>query len=384
MWGWNYPIESKLLGRKCIAVDINDKAIELAKRNLNFDLNNLFKEVYEPVLLVVDARNLSFLKDNSIDLICSHPPYANITHYTNKKDKDLSFYDINEFLIEMEKVAKESFRVLKPGKKCAILIGDLRRQKNVVPLGFKLIDVYLKAGFRLKELVIKRQHNCKTTGFWYSNSIKYNFLLLAHEYLPIFEKPIKNNIDKSKAIEQLKEMNLELEYFVSEKKTKQLESTTVWIFPENSYDELLNNNIIERYGNGQECEIINITSSSAQNFSSARDRKKKLLFIKSTILNDINIPNFDEKIYLDKILYVLKKETPSIEAGGYFVVQTKDIRSNGYVKPLAKYLFDIINFSDFLLKEIVIVTKEKNSCLVHDDEYLEIVHDYLLIYKKKK
>ena len=51
------------------------------------------------------------------------------------------------------------------------------------------MDVYLNAGFKLRELVIKRQHNCKTTGFWYANSIKYNFLLLAHEYLPIFEKP---------------------------------------------------------------------------------------------------------------------------------------------------------------------------------------------------
>jgi len=89
----------------------------------------------------------------------------------------------------MSKVAKESFRALKPGRQCATLIGDTRRKKHEIPLGFKLINVYLNAGFKLRELVIKRQHNCKTTGFWYANSIKYNFLLLAHEYLPIFEKP---------------------------------------------------------------------------------------------------------------------------------------------------------------------------------------------------
>ena len=65
----------------------------------------------------------------------------------------------------------------------------MRKHKHVVPLGFKLINVYLDVGFKLKELVIKRQNNCKTTGFWYANSIKFNFLLLAHEYLPIFEKP---------------------------------------------------------------------------------------------------------------------------------------------------------------------------------------------------
>ena len=85
-------VECKLLGRKCIAVDINDKAIELAKKNvdfkiesqqLTFDHKESQLEVYEPELKVGDARDLSFLEDNSIDLICAHPPYANIIHYTD-------------------------------------------------------------------------------------------------------------------------------------------------------------------------------------------------------------------------------------------------------------------------------------------------------------
>jgi len=169
-------VECKLLGRKCIVFDINDKAIELAKKNVNFkvesnqfNLNNekSHLKVYEPQLSVDDARDLSLLKNNSIDLICSHPPYANIIHYTDSEEGDLSFFDIDEFLKEMSKVAEESFRVLKPGRKCAILIGDTRRKKHVIPLGFKLINVYLNAGFKLRELVIKRQHNCKTTGFWH-------------------------------------------------------------------------------------------------------------------------------------------------------------------------------------------------------------------------
>jgi len=169
-------VECELLGRKCIAIDINDKAIELAKKNINFSVESQqltfvnkesHLEVYKPELKVGDARDLSFLQDNSIDLICAHPPYANIIHYTDSKEGDLSFFDIDDFLKEMTKVAKESFRVLKPGRQCAILIGDTRRKKHVIPLGFKLINVYLDAGFKLRELVIKRQHNCKTTGFWY-------------------------------------------------------------------------------------------------------------------------------------------------------------------------------------------------------------------------
>ncbi|MBC8525668.1 MAG: class I SAM-dependent methyltransferase [Candidatus Cloacimonetes bacterium] len=171
-------VEAKLLGRKCRAFDINNKAIELSKKNLGFRVEpqqlSLSKgksrvNVYEPELMVGDARDLSFLQDDSIDLICAHPPYANIIHYTDSKEGDLSFFDIDDFLKEMTKVAQKSFRVLKPGRQCAILIGDTRRKKHVIPLGFKLINVYLDAGFKLRELVIKRQHNCKTTGFWYDS-----------------------------------------------------------------------------------------------------------------------------------------------------------------------------------------------------------------------
>jgi len=157
-------VECKLLGRRCIAFDINDKAIELAKKNVDFNIGSRqltlidekkHLEVYEPKLMVGDARDLSFLQDNSVDLICAHPPYANIIHYTDSKEDDLSFFDIDDFLKEMSKVARESFRVLKPGRQCAILIGDTRRKKHVIPLGFKLINVYLSVGFKLRELVIK-------------------------------------------------------------------------------------------------------------------------------------------------------------------------------------------------------------------------------------
>ena len=89
----------------------------------------------------------------------------------------------------MEKVAKESFRVLKKDKYCAVLIGDTRRNKHIIPLGFKVMEKFINAGFLLKETIIKEQHNCKSSDYWETKSIKYNFLLIAHEYLFIFRKP---------------------------------------------------------------------------------------------------------------------------------------------------------------------------------------------------
>jgi hypothetical protein len=47
----------------------------------------------------------------------------------------------------------------------------------------------LDAGFVLKEIVIKKQHNCKASEYWQQRSLDLNFLLIAHEYLFIFRKP---------------------------------------------------------------------------------------------------------------------------------------------------------------------------------------------------
>lgn len=390
-------VECKLLGRKCIAVDINDKAIELAKKNIDFSIEseqlNLIGEanhlkIYEPQLMVGDARELSFLEDNSIDLICAHPPYANILHYTDFKEGDLSFLDIDDFLKEMSKVARESFRVLKPGKQCAILIGDTRRRKHVIPLGFKLINVYLNAGFKLRELVIKRQHNCKTTGFWYANSIKYNFLLLAHEYLPIFEKPKtplplsvrEKGIDYGLVVPTLEKAQLK-------RKLDGLETTTVWIFPENDFEKCLNKNVIDRYSNGKDYSIITFDSHSKNetNFTERNIQKdKELLFIKSPFLNR-NPSRSNIEHYLKEINEIIKKELPIINKGGFLVIQTQDIRIDGYIEPLAKRLVDILIFDNLWLKEIIVTTQDRNNSLAQNSkDYLKIVHQYLLVYEVKK
>ncbi len=370
----------KSLAPKDFKEETTTEAINLAKKNIEFNLNDMFEQVYELELLVGDARNLSFLSDNSIDLICSHPPYVNIIHYTNKKEGDLSFFNIDEFLREMEEVARESYRVLKPGRQCAILIGDIRKHKHVIPLGFKF---YLDAGFKLKELVIKRQHNCKTTGFWYSNSIKYNFLLLAHEYLPIFKKPfMEERLINEKTMEygsiQPKFTRVSLK-----RKPVEFETTTVWLFPEDNIEILLNKNVIKRYASQGRYKVIDICSDSAQTYSLSRRVNKNLLFIKSSILEEEEKSPLNIKLYLDTLQEILKNEVYYIAKGGYFVIQTRDVRFGDYIEPLAKYIVDSIKFSDFVLKEIVVVTTEKQRDTISEGE-LKIVHKYLLIYEKKK
>ncbi len=177
-------VEAKLLNRNCIGVDVNPIALERCKEKCNFEYDSNSRiEIRQG-----DARKLDFLQDDSVDLICAHPPYANIIQYSENLENDLSHLEMKAFLSEMYKVAEESYRVLKKDKFCAILMGDTRKKGMVQPLAFETMRVFEMAGFKLKEIIIKEQHNCQATGFWKTNSIKHNFLLLAHEYLFIFIK----------------------------------------------------------------------------------------------------------------------------------------------------------------------------------------------------
>lgn len=178
-------VEAKLLNRNIIGVDINDNALARCKNKIDFEYEYAKGKVS---LYKGDARNLDFIKDDSIDFICTHPPYANIIKYSEDITGDLSHLNVKDFLLEMKAVASESYRVLKTGKFCAVLMGDTRQRGHMIPMSFDVMRIFENEGFKLKELIIKEQHNCKATGYWKTNSIKYNFLLIAHEYLFVFKK----------------------------------------------------------------------------------------------------------------------------------------------------------------------------------------------------
>lgn len=186
IWGGTTAIECKLLNRHLLAYDINPAALELTKKALEFE----HKTKSKVELKLNDTRVLDSIKDETIDFILTHPPYVDIIKYSEGKiEKDLSnINDIDLFCDEMEIIAKEYYRVLKKWKYCAILMWDTRRKKLYQPLAFKVMERFLKTWFVLKEDIIKQQHNCKATWYWKTSSQKYNFLLIMHEHLFIFQK----------------------------------------------------------------------------------------------------------------------------------------------------------------------------------------------------
>lgn len=175
-------VEAKLLNRNAIGIDINPQSVSISETNLQFQCESNSK-VYTKN---GTATDLSMIKDGGIDFICTHPPYANIIKYSHSIDGDISLLQVDEFIDSMKLVANESYRVLKKGKMCAVMIGDMRKRGKVIPLGFRVMECFLQAGFSSKEIIIKEQHNCRSTEYW-ENQEK-SFLLLAHEYIFVFQK----------------------------------------------------------------------------------------------------------------------------------------------------------------------------------------------------
>ncbi len=185
-------VECKLLGRDGVGVDINLDAIMVAWNRLDFTYaaTNTVQKLYQG-----DARHLNLIEKESIDLIATHPPYANIVPFSKQKkiEGDLSqVRSIGEFIAGMREIANESFRVLKPGKHCAILVGDTHRHKHYVPIAYRVMETFLDVGFILREDVIKRQWHTQTMRGRWKESCDHNFLLTYHEHLFIFRKPDKN------------------------------------------------------------------------------------------------------------------------------------------------------------------------------------------------
>lgn len=386
--GGTTAVESKILGRKCIAIDINPGAIGITKQNLDFPLlvaesNGKSVPAYEPELTIGDARNLKNIESGSIDLICTHPPYADIIEYSPGIDGDLSHCPVDDFVKQMKEVSKELHRVLKPHGKCAVLIGDSRKSKHVVPIGFNTIQQFLDTGFSIKELIIKRQHNCKTTGFWYKRSIEYNFLLLAHEYLPVFEKGGSSFKTETIALSKhdpSKDLPIARSVHTNRKKEIEMETSSVWIFPKEHSYERIRSNLSQRFLGGRSKFVEIVYSSSGEKPKAVDYDNCALAYIRPR-----NLP-FTEKV-ADSFIANCKDITTSVSGSmkedTYIIVEAQDSNFDSYFYPFAFRMWQNFQTIDELdLKEIVIV-EQRNKDQQNRESHLNRTHLYLLVYRRK-
>jgi len=160
-----------------------DVAKELNRKVIGYDLN-----VARPDVIKSDARKIP-LENNSVDFVFIDSPYSdNIEYSDDSKCIGKISCEKIEFFDELEKVAKEIHRILKPDKVMAWLIADQWIKRKFTPTGFLLYQRLEKYFDTIDIISVTRHNQTSNTGIWHYRARKFNFYLRGFKYLFIMEK----------------------------------------------------------------------------------------------------------------------------------------------------------------------------------------------------
>ena len=185
-------------GRRSICIDQNPKFVKEMKARIKGEQLSL--DAFEG--RQGDSRDLSGIKDGSIDLIVTSPTYWDKADYGGRNSDIGTAGSYVEFLEELRRVFQECYRVLRPGRKLCVVTANVNQMTDHGLLTFPLstdIGVMLRdIGLVMINEIIWSKDG--TGGRWGSangqrpifGSYPYppNFLFKnVHEYVIIFAKP---------------------------------------------------------------------------------------------------------------------------------------------------------------------------------------------------
>jgi DNA modification methylase len=223
-------VAAKELGRRGIGIDINPEYVNLAKKRvekitkLKINFQQVQLEAWmpsdeiavkptlealkaltkigpiEPEIYCADAKELTqFVSPNSVDLCITSPPYWNIHLRERTADykesrpysnlpRDLgNIEEYPKFLNELGEIFKSVHTVLKPNKRCIVIVMDIRVQDRFYPYHMDLSRLMQDIGFVLEDTIIwdrRKEYNLlRPLGY------PYKFIVnKVHEYILIFQK----------------------------------------------------------------------------------------------------------------------------------------------------------------------------------------------------
>jgi len=124
-----------------------------------------------------DARDISFLANESVHLVITSPPYWNLKRYNEHPNQLGHIQDYESFLGELEKVWRHVFRVLVPGGRLVCVVGDVcvaRRNFGrhlVFPLHADIAVICRRIGFDNLNPII--WHKIANASYEVSNGSKF-------------------------------------------------------------------------------------------------------------------------------------------------------------------------------------------------------------------
>lgn len=190
--------ECETLNRNFIGFDINQDIIDFVNNRMEedspidysiFNCNVTDKEQVDYSI----KKHFELSKRKKIDFIISHPPYWDIIKFTDKPEDLSNISSLQTFLEQYINALSNCLSHLKVNKKFAVVVGDIYRNEEVIPLGFYIM-ASIKRNFKclLKGIVIKdmvgNRAKIGLESLWRYRTLKSDNFLFKHEYIFVFKK----------------------------------------------------------------------------------------------------------------------------------------------------------------------------------------------------
>ena len=153
-------------------------------------------------IIIGDSRKMVEIEDNSVQLIITSPPYWSIKNYGT--DNQIGYgQTLHEYLKDLYRVWKESYRVLEAGRRLVINIGDqfarsvIYGRYKIIPLHSEIIAQCEDIGFDyMGSIIWQKKTTMNTTGGAnVMGSYPYppnGMVEIDYEHILIFKKPGKS------------------------------------------------------------------------------------------------------------------------------------------------------------------------------------------------
>lgn len=191
--------ECEKLGRKYIGFDINPTIVNYVHEKMSaspFTDDFFIKEcnsidetqVNENIRI---AFNNFFTK--SVQFVLFHPPYMDIVKFTDKADDLSRIGNLKEFVGKFKIVCENSLKFLDKNRYFAIVVGDVYKNGEVLPLAFYCMDM-IKRYFsvKLKGIIVKNIEGNRgkigQNNIWKYRALNSDYFIFKHEYIFVFKK----------------------------------------------------------------------------------------------------------------------------------------------------------------------------------------------------
>lgn len=186
-------IECKNLNRNGIGIELDENVLNIAKErsitekgksDLEFILGDSAKIKLDNILIKNNIKNVQF--------VLLHPPYWDIIKFNDLKGNLSGAKDLKEFLKMFGKVVDNCCKYLENNRFLGIVIGDIYKGGELIPLSSHIIQMMLNKNYSLKSVIVKNINETKgksnQIAIWKYRALLGGFYIFKHEYILIFKK----------------------------------------------------------------------------------------------------------------------------------------------------------------------------------------------------